>query len=220
MIKDNIEQEIIKPFVYHSKIELNLEGTDEDELYDTMVDTIEEKIQKLESGNQGGTGWHFHSIIGLELHTVEWTPLNGSSYIEIPKELKDKKAIINIKNDDNKCFIWCVLRAMNPDKNHSERVDKTLKSKLETLNTTDIEYPVKLPDIHKFECLNSNISIAVFGYDENDKVVPLWVSKNKNRLYKINLLLIENRGVSHYCLIKDISKLVSSQVSKHKGKTF
>ena len=46
----------------------------------------------------------------------------------------------------------------------------------------------------------------------------LGLVKNKNRLYKINLLLIKNREVSHYCLIKDISKLVSSQVSKHKGK--
>ena len=96
MIKDNIEEEIIKPFVFHSGIELNLEGTDEDELFDTMIDTIEEKIQKLESGYQGGTGWHFHSVIGLELHTVEWVPLNGSSYIELPKELKDKKAIIKM----------------------------------------------------------------------------------------------------------------------------
>ena len=163
-----------------------------------MIGTIEERIQKLESGNQGGTGWHFHSVIGLELHTVEWTPLNGSSYIELPKELKDKKAIINIKND-NKCFIWCVLRAIYPVKNNNERVDRTLKSKLKTLNTTGIEYPVKLLDIHKFECLNSNISIAVFGYDENDEVIPLRVSKNKNRLYKINLLLIAYGGVSHYC---------------------
>ena len=220
MIKDNIEEEIIKPFLFHSEIELNLGGTDEDELYDTMIATIEERIQKLESGNQGGTGWHFHSVIGLELHTVEWVPLNGSSYIELPKELKDKKAIINIKNDDNKCFIWCVLRAIYPVKNNNERVDRTLKSKLETLNTTGIEYPVSLIDIKKFDCLNSNISISVFGYNKNDNVFPLKNSKNKNRLYKINLLLIENRGVSHYCLIKDISKLVSSQVSKHKGKIF
>ena len=83
MIKDHIEGEIIKPFDFHSRIEVNLEGTDEDELYDTMIDTIEGKIQKLE--NAEGTGWHFHSIIGLELHTVGWVPLNGSSYIELSK---------------------------------------------------------------------------------------------------------------------------------------
>ena len=133
-----------------------------------MIDTTEGRIQKLE--NAEGTGWHFHSIIRLELHTVEWVPLNGSSYIELPKELKDKKkAIINITNDDNKCFIWSVLRAMNLINHNNERVDRTLKSKLETLNTTGLEYPVKLVDINKFECLNSNISINVYGYDEKRK---------------------------------------------------
>ena len=159
MIKDHIEGEIIKPFGFHSRTEVNLEGTDEDELYDTMIDTIEGKIQKLE--NAEGTGWHFHSIIGLELHTVEWVPLNGSSYIELPKELKDKKSIINIKNDDNKCFIWCVLRAMNLVKHNNERVDKTLKSKLETLNTTGLEYPVKLTDIDKFKFEYTNNRIWI-----------------------------------------------------------
>ena len=218
MIKDSTEGEIIQPFAFHSNIEINLEGTDKDEIYDTMVDTIEEKIRKLENGS--GIGWHFHSVIMLELHTAEWVPLNGSSYIELPKYLKNKKTIINIKNDDNKCFIWCVLRALNPVENNNERVDKTSKSNLETLNTTGIVYPVSLLDINKFEFLNSNISIIVFGYNEIDRVYPIKRSKNINRLHKINLLLIENEGVKRYCLLKDLSKLASSQVSKHNGKFF
>ena len=209
---------IIKPFAFHSEIEVNLEGTDENELYDNMINTIEEKIQKLESAE--GTGWRLHSIINLELHTVEWVPLRGSSYIELPKELKDKKAIINMKNDDNKCFMWCVLRALYPKGDHPERLDKTLKSKIETLNTTGIKYPITLPDIKKFECLNSNISIRVFGYNEKDKVYPLRISEHSNRSYKIKLLLVEKEGVSHYCLIENFSRLVSSQVSKHNGKSF
>ena len=208
---------IIKPSAFHSEFEVNLEGTDENELYD-KVDTIEEKTQKLESAE--GTGWRLYSIINLELHTVEWVPLRGSSYIELPKWLKDKKAIINMKNDDNKCFIWCVLRVLYPKDDHPERLDKTFKSKIETLNTTGIEYPVTLPDIKKFECLNSNKSITVFGYNEKDKVYPLRISEHSNRSCKIKLLLVEKEGVSHYCLIESFSRLVSSQVSKDKGKSF
>ena len=49
---------------------------------------------------------------------------------------------------------------------------------------------------------------------------PLRKSKHSNRSCKIKLLLIEKEGVSHYCLINDISRLVASQVSKHKGKCF
>ena len=212
MVKEGPDGEIIRPFEFHSKIEVNLEGTDENELYNNMIDTIEEKIQKLE--NAPGTGWHLQSVINLELHTVEWEPLRGSSYIELPKELKD------IKNDDDKCFIWCVLRALYPKANHPERLDKTLKSEIETLNTTGIEYPVSLQDIKKFECLNSNISITVFGYNEKDKVFPLRISEHSNRSCKIKLLLVEKEGVSHYCLIENFSRLVSSQISGHNGKSF
>ena len=125
-----------------------------------------------------------------------------------------------MKNEDNRCFIWCVLRALYPVKSGKNRIDKTLKSKIETLNTTGIEYPVSLPDIKKFECLNSNISITVFGYNETDKVYPLRISEYSNRSCKIKLLLIEKGGVSHYCLINEFSRLVSSQVSKHKEKSY
>ena len=76
-------------------------------------------------------------------------PLRGSSYIELPKELKDKKAIINMKNDDDKCFLWCVLRALNPVEKNKERIDGTLKSKIDTLNMKDIKYPITLQDIKK-----------------------------------------------------------------------
>ena len=209
---------VIRPFDFHSKKEFNLEATDENVLCNKMVDTIEEEIQKIESAE--GTGWHFHSVISLELHTAEWVPLRGSSYIELPKELKNKNAITNMKNDDDKCFLWCVLRALNPTPSHPERIDKKLKEKENTLNMEGIVYPVSLLDINKFEKQNETISITVFGYNERDKVHPLRKSGYSNRSCKIKLVLIEKDGVTHYCLINDISRLVASQVSKHKGKCF
>ena len=183
-----------------------------------MIDRIQEKIQKFEDPE--GSGWRLHSVINLELHTAEWVPLEGSSYIELPKELKNKNAITKMKNEDNKCFIWCVLRALNPKPTHPERLDKKLKEKENTLNMEGIEYPVSLPNVNKFEEQNETISITVFGYNEKDKVNLLRKSKHSNRSCKIKLLLIEKEGVSHYCLINDISRLVSSQVTKHNGKCF
>ena len=96
-----------------------------------------------------GSGWRLYSIIQLELHTVRYNPLRGETYIPLPKELADKKAIINVKNKDNKCFLWCVLRALNPKDDHPERVDKGLKSRENTLNMEGIEYPVSLKDRNK-----------------------------------------------------------------------
>ena len=207
-----------QPFKSHSDILLNLRETDENELYTKMIDTIEEKIQKLESVE--GTGWHFVKVISLKLHTVNYTPLNGSSYIDLPKVIKSKEAIINMKNDDNKCFLWCVLRALNLKDKNNERIDGDLKSKVDTLGMGDIKYPVSLKDINKFESLNSNIAISVFAYDEDYKIYPLRISDHNNRLHKIKLLLITEEDKTHYCLIKNMSRLVGSQINKHKEAIF
>ena len=80
-----------------------------------------------------------------------------------------------------------------------------------------IEYPVSLKDIDKFEKQNPSISITVLGY-EGKGVYTLRNSENTNREHDVDLLLIE--GVNHYYLIKDLSRLLSSQVSKHHGKKY
>ena len=125
-----------------------------------------------------------------------------------------------MQNEDNKCFLWCVLRALNPKDNHPERVVKELKLKENTLNMEGIEYPVSLKkDIDKFENQNQTICITVFGYD-GKIVFPLRNSNNMDREHKIRLMLIEHNGVEHYCLVKNRSALIASQVSKHKGKSY
>ena len=127
-----------------------------------------------------------------------------------------------MQNKDNKFFLWCVLRALNPKNNHSERVDKELKEKENTLNMDGIEYPVSLEkDIDKFEDQNPTICIiVVFGYEKGKDVGPLRNSNNMNREHKIRLMLIEKDGVLHYCLVKNVSRLLSSQVSKHNVKKY
>ena len=98
----------INLYAFHSNIEINLDGTDEKELYDTMVERISEEIAKFMSKD---SDVRFHSVIKLELHTADYVPLRGDTWISLPKELANKKAIINMKNEDHKCFLWCVLRA-------------------------------------------------------------------------------------------------------------
>ena len=232
-------KDITREFAFHSNIEVNLEGTDEYDIYDKMTEIILEKIAVLINGDSGeGTGWVFKEVIKLELHTVRYNPVRGETWLPLPNELANKKAIINNKNKDNKCFLWCVLRWLNlyktdekgeilkDDKgkkiqvSNPERVDKNLMLKENTLNMEGIEYPVSLKDISKFESLNLNISITVFGYNEQDKVYPLRNSKNMDREHKIVLMLIEKDGVQHYCFVKNVSRLLSSQTTKGKRKQY
>ena len=65
--------------------------------------------------------------MSLDLHTVKYVPLGGFSYIPLPKFLAAKKAIINLKNEDNKCFKWAIARALNPVEKNSELIDKKLR---------------------------------------------------------------------------------------------
>ena len=164
-----------------------------------------------------GNDVRFHSIIVLELHTVSYKPLRGETYIPLLKELADKKAIINVQNKDNKCFLWCVLRALNPDEKNPQRPDKKLMDRENTLNMEGIDYPVSLKDINEFEKQNPSVSIMVLGYEEK-RVYPLRNSSNTGKDYDIILMLIEEGGVKHYCLVKNPSRLLSSQVSKRDGK--
>ena len=214
----NLGETIIKPADFHSDIHINLEGTDEDDIYIIMTERILEKMATFQSL---GSGWRLYNIINIELHTVSYIPLRGETWIALPKELANKNAIINMQNKDNKCFLWCVLRALNPKDNHPERIDKKLKEKENTLNMEGIEYPVSLKDIDKFERQNPTISITVFGYKEKGNVFPLRVSEYVHtREVDIVLMLIEKNGVKHYTWVKNISRLLSSQVSNHKEKHY
>ena len=216
--------ETIKEFAFHSSIKLILEGTDVSDLYDEMVDEIEEEIRK--ASEAVGSGWQFLKVIKLVLHTTRWDPINAGSYIDLPPFLKNKKAIINMKNEDNECFKWSVLRALNPKDKNAERIDKDLKSKQDTLNMKGIKHPVSFRDIDRFESQNPNISISVVGYNKDDRVYPLKVSNYTGCEHDITLLLLkgwkkeengEEKENSHYCLVKNMSALIASQINNHKG---
>ena len=112
------------------------------------------------------------------------------------------------------------MRALNPVENNKDRIDVTLKSNIDTVNMGDIRYPVSLKDVSKFEKLNPDIAVSVYAYDENYSVGPLQVSQHVDRPYRIKLLLISDENKTHYCLIENFSRLVSSQASKHKGKAY
>ena len=67
-----------------------------------------EIIFKLENWISHGSGWNVEKIVHQYLNISSYLPLSGSTYYELPKELKNsRKGLINIQNNDNKCFLWC-----------------------------------------------------------------------------------------------------------------
>ena len=55
-------------------------------------------------------------------------------HIPLPTFLATKKAIINLRNEDDECFKWTITRALNPVEKNSERIDKKLRETSKVLN--------------------------------------------------------------------------------------
>ena len=218
--------ERLEEFAFHSKgLKLILMETDESEIYDEMMEEIEEEMQKAQDAV--GSGWRFEKVIKLVLHTTRWEPLYGGSYIPLDPYLANKKALINMQNEDDKCFMWSVLRALYPKDTNPQRIDKDLKSKQDSINMKGIKYPVDLKAIDRFETQNPNISISVVGYNKVDLVHPIRVSKYTRCEHDIVLLLLkeavkgENGEIeekTHYTLVKNKSALIASQINNHDHK--
>jgi len=194
---------------FSSKAEVNLDATDVGELYTNAVDQIMERMANFQ---MRGSNWKFRSVVKLDINTVVYKPLKGKSYIPLPKELASKKAIINMKNDDDQCFKWCVTRALNPVGRDSENITKILRKQAENLNWKGIEFPVAVSEnvISRFE-KNNDISLNVFGYEKD--VYPLHISKQQ-RDKIVDLLLISDGKNKHYCWIKNFNRLMSRQTEK------
>ena len=61
----------------------------------------------------------------IDLGIVSYIPLQGASYLPLPKRIRDKKAVLNIQNKDQKCFLWSILAAKHPVhwREHANRIN-------------------------------------------------------------------------------------------------
>ena len=220
-LMEQIVQDKYKPMFiqdkayFNSDTKINLEPTNVKEILTEVIRAI---IEKITIYQRNGSGWYFKEIVHLEIHTVDYNPMRGSSYIPLPDWITKKKAILNIKNKDNKCFLWCVLRYLYPKGKNAELLTD-LKQKENSLNTKGIKFPIKLKDISKFEKLNPGLpGINVFSVNENKKFYPLRMAQ-RNPQETIDLFLYEEDGKSHYSLIRNFSRLFRSQItSRTNGK--
>ena len=64
-----------------------------------------------------GSGWNVESIESQYINISTYRPLSGSSYMDLPVELRSsRKRLIKIKNRDQECFLWCHITHINPSK--------------------------------------------------------------------------------------------------------
>ena len=176
-----------------------------------------EIIHRLEKWISHGSVSIVEEVISQVLNLSSYLPLSGSTYIKLPKELDHPmKGLINIRNDDNKCFLWCHVRHLNLHCVKPTRITKKDRETAKELNYSGADFPVSKKDYDKIFVMNK-ININVFCY-EKKMVYPVYLSGQCFNDVLI-LLLISNGFTSHYVYIKDFNRLMFNK-TKHKGKKY
>ena len=76
----------------------------------------------------------------------------GSKYIELHNKLNiSVKGLINIKNNDSKCFLQCHMRYLNPLKTNPERIKRADKNMFSDLDYEGTESPVSKKNFDKIK---------------------------------------------------------------------
>ncbi|XP_053592969.1 uncharacterized protein LOC128667335 [Microplitis demolitor] len=238
--KNTSVEEEVKSF--NTKSRAILPATSLAEWYTDFV--YEKMLNKVEEFNQKDSGWSLTEITNLVVTMSKYTPLQGgtSTFVRLPRDIQMKRAVLNIENFDEYCFLWSVVAAIHlPNTGHPERTS-AYPHYSAVLEYTGIKFPMTLKQIPQFERLN-DLTINVYGIEshftkktsEKSIIIPLYLSKycklNRKTVHllmlqaNVNLNMTSNEyknyePIYHFALIKDLSRLVKSQISASKSKLF
>ena len=208
-------QMIEKSFTFTSKPQVIMSKTGVESALLKMRSDIEKRIDRF---TLEGSGWAVIEALNHDLHVNKYAPIAARSYIPLPGEIQKKKATVNLKNDDDRCFIYCLGRALdpNPEKNNLDRVSKHLKNVCETLSLNTIKTPVNIQDLPKIE-KQFNVSINIYGHPNSD-IYPIHKTYSTATKH-IDLLVTSKSETNHYVWIKNFNRLCHN-VNKHGGKKY
>jgi hypothetical protein len=94
-------------------------------------------LTKLEDFQEKDSGWALYEILYLKVNINKYNPIKVgfSTYCDLPTFIQNTKSVINIKNNDEYCFLWSVVCALYPAvKNKNVFVLIALKATLPTSN--------------------------------------------------------------------------------------
>jgi len=189
----------------------------------TLASEFDKRVENFEAR---GSGFVIERVVRVVLCISKFRPLHGRSYVPTPKRIAGKHCVVNVMNDDQRCFIWAILSALYTPKYNKERV-YNYRAYENKVNVDGLSFPLPLKEIPKFENLNPTISVNVLSLDDGGFVIE-YLSPHRGRQHHINLLLLDeqdedndkdedvdatDRDTSkrHYVWIKNMSRLVAGR---------
>ena len=187
-----------------------------------MASDVEHQAEVMEVSESGLV---ITQIDKIKFNYDKYNPTRGGKFIPLPKWISNKKACINIKNQDELCFkcsVQCGICKVY-EKDHPERVSH-YKSLNDELNWDNVNFPSSDVDIDTFEENNGRkIAVNVYFIDpeEGKQSILLYrQSKVSKETHQVSLLKLEDGDDYHHVYIKDCDRLIGSQTNKKKAKMF
>ncbi|XP_057296278.1 uncharacterized protein LOC130625239 [Hydractinia symbiolongicarpus] len=191
----------------------------ENDIYNVVNNMLKKIIEQIENPALPQSGFVIDKILNIDVDFHKLKLTRGSSYLPLPKNFSGKKSIINPKNeDDDECFRWAIIAALNHDKidNHPERIS-TFK-KYDNYNWNGLSFPMPLNKIDLFERRNPDIAVHVLTKEGGNCVYMCRKSKHLDRKETVVLFLLCEKEKRHYIAVKNLSGVLSKVNSKHKNK--
>ena len=185
-----------------------------------LADVNRQLVNLVEVYEHSGSGWAFSNFSALRLTLWHLDPLRASAFVPLPRWIVDKKAVTNIIGTGSDFFKWAVLAGMHPATSNKPNSMENYVVYASEYDFSSLCFSVPLSSIASFAAKNS-LSINVNGVEDEKKVIyPLRVTEAVLPDRHVDLLTHERNGVQHYSTIKNFSRLISSQLSRHDGAVY
>ena len=195
-------------------------GSETDEIFEELFKSFLQKYQEELEESMRGSEFIFYSLNSLYYNLNKIILSIGESYIDSPKWLKNKKAAINPKNNDDKCFQYALTVALDYEKvkKDSQRISK-FKPFTDQYNWKEIDFPSHSKDWKKFESNNKSIALNILYVPHNiEKIKHAYKSKyNLSRENQVILLMNIDGEKWRYLPVKSLSALFRGITGNNNG---
>ena len=189
-------------------------------IINNQCEYIDEKVTQVPS-------LKFIGYLGFVFRTTVYIPFGGGSYIPTPKELSNSmQGIINIRNEGNEsCFWYSLIYGLLPTgtiAKDPQRVSqyKKFMNVLKIPKDMSFERPPSFHEYSKVANANKiNLNILYCETGKPKQIDPFYNSKHVEGYKDVTLLLMEDElNNKHFVVVKSMSKLLGSIISKDSHK--
>lgn len=224
LVADYIKNDDIESVFFHSD---NVKIFKHSDFAEAINDRYESLVYDTEVKDFEGSNWTLLSVIGLYCDLASYQPIRFGcgEFTSLPDFIRKRRGVINMRGTDNMCFLYSILadKYGPSDPINRHYYPSFYRDHLSEFKIDGLSFPISLDQIVTFSSLNREYSFNLFSFDpETSKLKLEFQTKKKSvKAKRIHLLILEGDDDNlHFALIKNLSRLFSSQISGHNGRVF